>query len=163
MGCMPIFFSESIVSSGEVLKQLLKPVVDSLGCELWGVELQMDGNTKLLRIFIDRGEDGVDITDCEKVSRQASAILDVEDVISGEYTLEVSSPGMDRPLYELDHYARYLGEQISLRLRFPYEGRRNFKGQLRSIEGDEIVVVVADNEFLFPVEGIEKANLVPQF
>ena len=75
------------MSSGEVLKQLLKPVVDSLGCELWGVELQMGGNTKLLRIFIDRDEDGVDITDCEKVSRQASAILDVEDVISGEYTL----------------------------------------------------------------------------
>ncbi|MGB2144913.1 MAG: ribosome maturation factor RimP, partial [Porticoccaceae bacterium] len=108
---MPIFFSESIVSSGEVLKQLLEPVVDSLGCELWGIELQMGGNTKLLRIFIDRDEDGVDINDCEKVSRQASAILDVEDVISGEYTLEVSSPGMDRPLYELDHYARYLGEQ----------------------------------------------------
>ena len=151
------------MSSSEVLKQLLKPVVDSLGCELWGIELQMGGNTKLLRIFIDRDEDGVDITDCEKVSRQASAILDVEDVISGEYTLEVSSPGMDRPLYELDHYARNLGEQISLRLRFPYEGRRNFKGQLRSIEGDEIVVVVADNAFLFPVEGIEKANLVPQF
>ena len=164
MGCMPIFFSESIVSSGDqVLRQLLEPVVEALDCELWGIELQMGGKAKLLRIFIDRDEDGIGIDDCERVSRQASAILDVEDVIAGEYVLEVSSPGMDRPLYELDHYARYLGEQISLRLRFPYEGRRNFKGQLRSIEGDEVVVVVADNEFLFPVEGIEKANLVPQF
>jgi ribosome maturation factor RimP len=153
------------VSSGDqVLKQLLNPVVEAMDCELWGLELQMGGKAKLLRIFIDRDEEvGVGIDDCERVSRQASAILDVEDVIPGEYILEVSSPGMDRPLYELDHYARYLGEEISLRLRFPYEGRRNYKGRLKAIEGDEIVVVVTDNEFLFPVEGIEKANLVPQF
>lgn len=152
------------MSSGDhVLKQLLKPVVEALECELWGIEIQMGGKAKLVRVFIDHDEKGVDITDCERVSRQASAILDVEDVIAGEYVLEVSSPGMDRPLYELDHYARYLGEEISLRLRFPYEGRRNFKGRLRAIEGDEIVVVVSENEFLFPVEGIEKANLVPQF
>ena len=153
------------MSSGDqVLKQLLQPVVEAMDCELWGLELQMGGKAKLLRIFIDREEEvGVGVDDCERVSRQASAILDVEDVIPGEYILEVSSPGMDRPLYELDHYARYLGEEISLRLRFPYEGRRNYKGRLKAIEGDEIVVVVTDNEFLFPVEGIEKANLVPQF
>ena len=152
------------MSSGDqVLRQLLQPVVEALDCELWGIELQMGGKTKLLRIFIDRDEVGIGIDDCERVSRQASAILDVEDVIAGEYILEVSSPGMDRPLYELDHYARYLGEEISLRLRFPYEGRRNFKGLLKAVEGDEVVVVVTDNEFLFPVEGIEKANLVPQF
>ena len=152
------------MSSGDlVLKQLLQPVVEALNCDLWGIEMQMGGKTKLLRIYIDRDELGVGIDDCERVSRQASAILDVEDVIAGEYILEVSSPGMDRPLYELDHYARYLGEEISIRLRFPYEGRRNYKGRLKAIEGDEIVVVVADSEFLFPVEGIEKANLVPQF
>lgn len=152
------------MSSGDqVLKQLLQPVVEALNCELWGIEMQMGGKTKLLRIYIDRDELGVGIDDCERVSRQASAILDVEDVIAGEYILEVSSPGMDRPLYELDHYARYLGEEISIRLRFPYEGRRNYKGRLKAIEGDEVVVVVADSEFLFPVEGIEKANLVPQF
>ena len=153
------------MSSGDqVLKQLLQPVVEAMDCELWGLELQMGGKAKLLRIFIDRDEEvGVGVDDCERVSRQASAVLDVEDVIPGEYILEVSSPGMDRPLYELDHYARYLGEEISLRLRFPYEGRRNYKGRIKAIEGDEIVVVVTDNEFLFPVEGIEKANLVPQF
>ena len=152
------------MSSGDqVLKQLLQPVVEALNCELWGIEMQMGGKTKLLRIYIDRDELGFGIDDCERVSRQASAILDVEDVIAGEYILEVSSPGMDRPLYELDHYARYLGEEISIRLRFPYEGRRNYKGRLKAIEGDEVVVVVADSEFLFPVEGIEKANLVPQF
>jgi ribosome maturation factor RimP len=150
-------------ASDDRLKQVLEPVVTALGCDLWGLELQMGGKRKLLRIYIDREQTGVDIDDCEKVSRQASAILDVEDLIRGEYVLEVSSPGMDRPLYELDQYARYLGEQISLRLRFPYEGRRNYKGLLKAVEGDEIVLVATDNEFLFPVEGIEKANLIPQF
>jgi ribosome maturation factor RimP len=145
------------------LRQLLQPVVEALGCQLWGLELQAGGKTKLLRIYIDNADDGVGIEDCEKVSRQASAVLDVEDAINGEYILEVSSPGMDRPLYELSQYEQYLGEDISLRLRFPYEGRRNFKGRLSAVDGDEIVVVVTDHEFLFPVEGIEKANVVPRF
>jgi len=145
------------------LKQLLQPVVEALGCELWGLELQAGGKTKLLRIFIDRAEEGVGIEDCERVSRQSSAVLDVEDFINGEYILEVSSPGMDRPLYELSQYEQYIGEDISLRLRFPYEGRRNFKGRLTGVDGDEIIVVATDHEFLFPVEGIEKANVVPRF
>ena len=145
------------------LKQLLQPVVEALGCQLWGLDLQAGGKTKLLRIYIDRAEDGIGIEDCEKISRQSSAILDVEEAINGEYILEVSSPGMDRPLYELDHYQQFIGEDISLRLRFPYEGRRNFKGRLTAVDGDEVVVVVADTEFLFPVEGIEKANVVPRF
>lgn len=145
------------------LKQLLQPVVESLGCELWGLDLQSGGKAKLLRLYIDRADDGIGIEDCEKVSRQSSAILDVEDAINGDYILEVSSPGMDRPLYELAQYEKYVGEDISLKLRFPYEGRRNFKGNLRAVDGDEIVLVVADHEFLFPVESIEKANVVPRF
>jgi ribosome maturation factor RimP len=145
------------------LKQLLQPVVEALGCELWGLELQAGGKTKLLRIYIDRAEEGVGIEDCERVSRQSSAVLDVEDVINGEYILEVSSPGMDRPLYELSQYEQFIGEDISLRLRFPYEGRRNFKGRLTGVDGDEIIVAATDHEFLFPVEGIEKANVVPRF
>ena len=87
---------------------------------------------------------GYGVEDCERVSRQSSAILDVEEAINGEYVLEVSSPGMDRPLYELAQYEQYIGENISLRLRFPYEGRRNFKGRLSAVDGDEIVLVVAD-------------------
>jgi len=144
------------------LHELLKPVVEALNCELWGLELQSGGKRKLLRIYID-SEDGIGVEDCERVSRQSSSILDVEDAINGEYVLEVSSPGMDRPLYELAQYEKYKGEDISLRLRFPYEGRRNFKGRLVGIDGDEIVLVVADTEYLFPIEGIDKANVVPRF
>ena len=145
------------------IRQLLQPVVEALGCELWGVDLQTGAKTKLLRIYIDKDNDLVGIEDCERVSRQASSILDVEDVINGEYILEVSSPGMDRPLYEIGQYEKYVGEDISLRLRFPYEGRRNFKGRLTGVDGDEIILVVTDHEYLFPVEGIEKANVVPRF
>ena len=144
------------------LKQLLGPVVEALGCELWGIELQTGGRTKLLRLYIDHAEQGIGVDDCERVSRQASAVLDVEDAINGEYILEVSSPGMDRPLYELNQYEQFVGEDISLRLRFPYEGRRNYKGRLSGVDDDEIILVVADNEFLFPIEGIEKANVIPR-
>jgi ribosome maturation factor RimP len=144
------------------LKALLQPVVEALGCELWGLQLEAGGKRKLLRIYIDR-EEGIGVEDCERVSRQSGAVLDVEDAISGEYVLEVSSPGMDRPLYELAQYERYIGEDVSLRLRFPYDGRRNFKGRLVGVDGDEIILVVADTEYLFPVEGIDKANVVPRF
>ncbi|MBT6115978.1 MAG: ribosome maturation factor RimP [Porticoccaceae bacterium] len=144
------------------LKALLQPVVEALDYELWGLELQSGGKRKLLRIYIDR-EDGIGVEDCERVSRQSGSVLDVEDAISGEYILEVSSPGMDRPLYELAQYERYIGEDVSLRLRFAYDGRRNFKGRLVGVDGDEIVLVVADTEYLFPVEGIDKANVVPRF
>lgn len=144
------------------MRDLLQPVVEALGAQLWGLDLQSGGRRKLLRIYIDR-EQGVDVELCAAVSRQVSAVMDVEDPIQGEYVLEVSSPGMDRPLYELAHYRQLLGEQIALKLRFAYEGQRNFKGLLKAVEGDDIVLAVADHEYLFPVEGIEKANVVPQF
>ena len=145
------------------VSQLLQPAIEALGCELWGIDFQMGSRVKLLRIYIDKSEGLVGIDDCERVSRQASSILDVEEAINGEYVLEVSSPGMDRPLYELGQYKKYIGEDISLKLRFPYEGQRNFKGRLAGIDGDEIILVVADHEYLFPVEGIERANVIPQF
>lgn len=144
------------------IEALIAPVIVDLGCELWGVQLIQAKHT-ILRIFIDT-EAGAGIEDCEKVSRQVSQLLDVEDPIRSEYTLEVSTPGMDRPLFKLEQYVRYQGEQINLRLRSPYNGQRNFKGLLAGVEGDEVVLRVDDdNELLLPFEGIEKANVVPQF
>lgn len=145
------------------ISQLLQPSIEALGFELWGVELQLRSRVKLLRVYIDKNDGLVGIDDCERVSRQASSILDVEEAINGEYVLEISSPGMDRPLYELVQYEKYLGKDISLKLRFPFEGQRNFKGRLAGIDGDEIILVVADHEYLFPIEGIERANVVPHF
>mgnify|MGYP000067757340 FL=1 len=89
--------------------------------------------------------------------------MDVEDPIAGEYALEVSSPGMDRPLYTLDQFERYAGHKVSLKLRMPFDGRRKFEGVLKGIEGNDVVMVVDDSEYLFPVDSIDKANVVPQF
>ena len=83
--------------------------------------------------------------------------------ISGDYTLEVSSPGMDRPLFRLEQYAAYVGEQAKIRLRSPYEGRRNFQGVIRGVEGDEVVLQVDDHEYLLPVDWIDKGNIIPRF
>ncbi len=144
------------------LEQLIAPVVESLGFELWGMEYSMHRNTALLRIYIDRA-DGVLVEDCARVSRQVSSVMDVEDPISGEYTLEVSSPGMDRPLYTLDHYGQFVGANVKLRLRIAFEGRRKFSGLLKGVEGDEIVLEIDQEEYLLPFELIEKANVVPTF
>jgi len=103
------------------------------------------------------------VDDCATVSRQISAILDVEDPIAGEYMLEVSSPGMDRPLFTLDQFRRFSGEQVKIRLRSPFEGRRNFKGALIGVEGDEVVVAVDEHEYLLPIELIDKAQVIPRF
>ncbi len=146
-----------------VIQNLLRPAIEALGCQLWGVDVQSGARKKLLRIYIDRDVEHVSVDDCERVSRQVASLLDVEDVISGEYTLEVSSPGMDRPLYEVAHFEKYVGEEIVVKLRFPYEKRKNFKGILQGVVGDEIIILVADNEYLFPIEGIDRANLVPKF
>lgn len=146
----------------EQLQALLAPVVEALGYECWGLEFISQGRHSLLRVYIDRPE-GILIDDCEVVSRQVSGILDVEDPISGEYTLEVSSPGMDRPLFTLDQFARYVGEQVKIKLRTPFERRRNFQGILRGVEEQDVVVLVDDHEYLLPVDSIDKANIIPRF
>ena len=135
--------------------------VDSAEVDSAVVPVAGDGDDEVAEV--SARESGIGIEDCERVSRQLSAVLDVEDPIAGDYTLEVSSPGMDRPLYTLAHYQRFVGNQIALTLRMAFEGRRKFAGLLKGVEGDEVVIQVEQEEFLFPIESIEKANVVPQF
>ncbi|MDH1102056.1 ribosome maturation factor RimP [Pseudomonas mosselii] len=146
----------------EQLQALLAPVVEGLGYQCWGIEYVSQGKHSVLRIYIDK-EEGILVDDCEAVSRQASAILDVEDPISSEYTLEVSSPGMDRPLFTLEQFAAHAGEQVKIKLRTPFEGRRNFQGLLRGVEEQDVVVQVDQHEFLLPIDSIDKANIIPSF
>ena len=141
------------------LQDLVEPVVEGLGFDLWGMEFSRGGKQSTLQIFIEHA-DGVGIEDCEKVSRQVSSVFEVEDPITGEYRLEVSSPGIDRNLYKPEHYERYKGERALVRLRFPFEGRRKFTGTLSGIENDEVVIHVDEHEFLLPFEMIERAHLV---
>lgn len=144
------------------LETMIEPTVTALGCVLWGLEYQVQGKKPLLRIYIDKS-DGVAIEDCEAVSRQVASILDVEDPINGEYTLEVSSPGMDRRLYKLEQYQEFVGQPLAVRLRVAFEGRRKFSGTLKGIENDEIILEVDNEEYILPYELIDKANVVPTF
>ncbi|SDT91966.1 ribosome maturation factor RimP [Pseudomonas pohangensis] len=146
----------------EQLQALLAPVIEALGYECWGLEFLSQGRHSLLRIYIDHAN-GILVEDCEKVSRQVSGVLDVEDPISNEYTLEVSSPGMDRPLFTLEQFAKHAGELVKIKLRSPYEGRRNYQGSLRGVEEQDVVVLVDDHEYLLPIDLIDKANIVPRF
>jgi ribosome maturation factor RimP len=143
------------------IQELLEPTVEALGFELWGLEYRSQGRHTLLRLYID-GENGIGVDDCASVSRQVSSVLDVEDPISGEYTLEVSSPGLDRLLFRPEQYPGYVGEWIEIRLRVPFEGRRKFKGTLKGIEGEDVVVQVEDQEFLLPHSSIDRAQVKPR-
>jgi len=151
-----------VSSKLEQLQALLVPVVEGLGYQCWGIEFISQGRHSLLRIYIDK-ENGVLVEDCEIVSRQVSGILDVEDPISAEYTLEVSSPGMDRPLFTIEQFALHAGEQVKIKLRSPFDGRRNFQGLLRGVEEQDVVVQVEDHEYLLPIDQIDKANIIPTF
>ncbi|WP_309043796.1 ribosome maturation factor RimP [Marinobacter sediminicola] len=145
------------------LEDILRPVVEGLGYEYWGIEYRSKGYQSMLRVFIDDAEKGIGIDDCEKVSRQISGVMDVEDPIQTEYTLEVSSPGMDRPLFRPEQYQAFVGHQVQIRLRMAFEGRRKFQGLIKGVEGDEVVVVVDDHEYLLPFDSIEKAQIIPVF
>jgi ribosome maturation factor RimP len=140
------------------LRDLLAPTVEAQGFELWGVEQLSQGRHSLLRLYIE-AEAGVSVDDCARVSEKVGAILDVEEPIAGDYVLEVSSPGIDRRLFRIDQYSAYVGEEIELRLRRPFEGRRKFKGTLRGVEDGDVVVLVDDHEYLLPFDEVEKAQL----
>lgn len=142
------------------LRDHLASVVLSLGYEFIGCELMRQGRNTLLRIYIDK-EKGVNLDDCALVSRQLSAVLDVEDPIQSRYILEVSSPGMDRPLFELAQYKKVIGKKIKIRLSSPIDNRRNLVGILLAIEEDSKIQLLVDEEKLtLPFSQIEKAKLI---
>jgi len=146
--------------SKEGLIKLLEPVVEQLGFELADIEVRLGGQDGLLRLYIDK-DGGIDVEDCQSVSRQVSAILDVEDPLPGNYTLEVSSPGLDRTLTKPAHFQRFMGEDIRVKLRFPLEGRRNFRGALKSANEENIEVEVDGESHSLSLATIESARLVP--
>ena len=150
------------MAKDQQLQIMLAPTVIALGYDFWGLEYFTHGSQAVLRVFID-SPNGIGVEDCASVSRQISAVLDVEDPITGEYTLEVSSPGMDRPLFTLEQFRLYVGEQVRVRLRMPFEGRRNFNGRLVNVEDEDVIVAVDEHEYLLPIEMIDKAHLVPSF
>jgi ribosome maturation factor RimP len=152
----------TMTGRAEEIRDMLAPTVEALGFELLGVEYAPSAGHSLLRLYID-AEKGIGIEDCEAVSREVSALLDVEDPIPGEYNLEVSSPGIDRPLFGAAQFARYLGEQAKLSLRIPQDGRRRLQGRIARVEGGTVVIAEDKAEYAVAEANIEKARLVPDF
>ena len=144
------------------LTEMFAPTVEALGFELVGVEFVRAGKHSTLRVYIDHPE-GINVDQCADVSHQVSAILDVEDPISTEYYLEVSSPGADRRLFKQQHYIDFAGEKVAVRLVTPQDGRRNYTGQLKSCVDGVVVVEVDGVEYSLLFSNIEKANIVPNF
>ncbi|MBY8966483.1 ribosome maturation factor RimP [Algiphilus sp.] len=143
------------------LAELLEPTVEAAGFELVHVEF-VSGSNAVLRLYID-SPGGIEIADCEAVSRDVSALLDVEDPLPGAYQLEVSSPGLDRPLTKAEHFERFLGEDIRIWLREACEGRRKFKGRLSAFAGGTLTLDCDDIQLEVQLEDIEQARLVPQY
>jgi len=147
------------------ISALLAPTVESLGLQLLGIEYLPAPGGSVLRLYIDVPEAEVEtrivaIEDCEAVSREVSAQLDVEDPISGNYTLEVSSPGVDRPLFGAAQFARFTGERAKVGLKLPQEGRRRLTGTIVSVDGGTIVFDVDGQPFEVSVDNIDKARLI---
>ena len=142
------------------LSKLIEPVVQELGCELWGIEKLQQGRQVVLKIYIESAK-GINVDDCARVSRQVSAILDVEDPIPGEYMLEVSSPGVERRLFKPEHFNVCKGEKVQITLRQAFDGRRKFQGLLCGLEDEEVVIRVDDaQEIVLPMDSIERARVL---
>ena len=149
-----------MVGEQQRFHEMLSPSVEALGCELLGVHVSRGPRHSVLRIYIDKPE-GITVEDCEKVSHQVSGILDVEDPIKGEYSLEVSSPGVDRPLFLEQHYQRFAGHRVRIRLALPLHGRRNMTGALVRAGQGNVVVDIEGQQLTLPLEQIAQARLVP--
>jgi ribosome maturation factor RimP len=146
----------------EQLMELLEPVVRSQGFELWELEYSPRRGNGLLRLYID-AEAGIDVDDCAKVSHAVSEVLDVADPIPGEYTLEVSSPGLDRVLRSAAHFSRYAGERAQVEMVLPVNGRRKFLGKIVSVTGDDLTLDQDGAPVSLSIHGVSKARLAPEF
>jgi len=144
----------------EELNKLVEPVIINMGYELSDLEVKQDGPNKLVRFFIDKPE-GITLEDCESVSQQVSLILDVEDIVNEDYTLEVSSPGLNRKLTKIEHYLRFLGSEVKIKLHSSIEGRKNYRGKLLVADENEIEIEVDGQMHKIPTESIDSTRLVP--
>jgi len=137
-------------------------LVEELGYEFVGLDFGSDPKNAALVIYIDK-DSGIAVEDCEQVSREVAALLDVEDPIPGHYNLEVSSPGLDRPLFTPEQYRQFTGEVVRISLFAPAEGRRKFKGKILGIDDDKVKVEQDGSEVVLEMSNIAKARLVPDY
>ena len=138
---------------------IVEPVIVGMGYDFWGIECQVSANTAQVRIFIDQ-EKGITLDDCSRVSQQLSAVLDVEDPVEVPYTLEISSPGINRKLFTTEQMKRSVGSQVKVKTSWPIEERRNIRGVLQHVDEENITVLTDEAEsFVIPVAAIKNARL----
>lgn len=143
----------------EKITQLVRPTIEALGFEYWGLLYQPNQGRAVLRIFIDKTA-GVTVDECAQISRQISSVLDVENPIHSAYVLEVSSPGMDRLLFEPKHFKRYLNQAITIKLHEPIDGRRNFSGQLLNFSTEGLIELEQEGKiYVLPFNQVHKAQV----
>lgn len=140
------------------LDNIIRSTVNGLGYELWGYEYRPQTESALLRVFIE-SEEGISLDDCSTVSQQLGAVLDVEDIIPVAYILEISSPGIDRVLFDPEQYEQYIGETVKIRTRIPINGRRNFKGEIAAVTETEVIVEIDNLDYEIPFELVDRARL----
>ena len=144
----------------DTLTALVRPVVEGLGYELWELEYSPGRGNGYVRLYIDQ-DAGITLEDCERVSRAVSELLDVEDPVPGQYTLEVSSPGLDRPLRTAGQFARFLGGKVFVELLQPVEGHRRFTGPLLAAGPETIEIEMDGRRWALSIAGIRKAHVAP--
>ena len=145
----------------QAVQQIATPIAQSLGLEIVQVQYRREGGGLVLRIMIDRIDGGVNVEDCANVSRELSAVLDVEDPVGTPYHLEVTSPGLDRPLVKPSDFVRFQGREIILRTHKPVDGRKSYRGTLDGLDGDLILVTVDGVQYRIQFAAVEKTNLIP--
>ncbi|TPQ26466.1 ribosome maturation factor RimP [Methylomonas sp. EFPC3] len=146
----------------EHLVDLIEPIVEGLGYECVGIEYNPHPSHGMLRVYIDN-EQGILLDDCTKVSHQLSGMLDVEDPIPGEYQLEVSSPGADRPFFKLSQFQRFIGSKVNISLFKPIDKRRKLTGEIKSVDGETVVIQEGEKLFSVPFQAMSKARLAPDY
>ncbi len=140
------------------VRQVVEPILESQGLELVDLEYQRESHGWVLRIYLDR-EGGVSLDDCAGISHEVGAVLEVKDLIPSAYILEVSSPGLTRPLKKPEDFNKFRNQMVKIKLYEPLDGRRNFKGTLLGLEGDRVRVEVEQQVYELPLQRIAKANL----
>jgi len=144
----------------EKLQLIVENAVESLGYELVGVEFLARDKSSLLRVYVDK-EQGITLEDCEAVSHQLSGVMDVEDPIAGNYQLEISSPGLDRPIFKASDFQRFSGQQVKIKLARPLDGRKNFTGFLKGLQEDDVVIEMDGQDIHLSLASIDQARLIP--
>lgn len=145
------------------LNQELRPIVESLGYEFWALELVQSRGHSLLRIYIELEDRHINVDDCARVSRALSERLDAIDLISEDYHLEVSSPGLDRPLFTTSHFERAVGEEVNLQTHLPIDGRKRYRARIQAVEHDVVTLSFEKKTLAVRVENIAKAQVIPDF